>query len=107
MSVKYSPKVQKASTNYLKSHDKDAKKTLRESSRENFLHEKKEMEQELAMNIETMKKLINERYRCIDIQKIRGKNVMIFSNEDKKTKKIRFEFEENFHKAEEELKAGM
>lgn len=103
MSVKYSPKVKKASMNYLRSHDKDAKKTLRESARTNFLHERKEQEQELSANLEAIRKLINDRYRHIRTQIVRGRNVMVFKNDENKTQKIRFEFEDNFHKAEEAL----
>ncbi|HKL10691.1 MAG TPA: hypothetical protein VJ990_04570 [Clostridia bacterium] len=104
MSVRYSPKVKKVSTSYLRSHDKDSTKTLRESSRENFLHEKKEMEKELSTNIETICKLLNDRYRYVETQTVRGRNVMIFRNEENKIKKIRFEYEKNYHRAEEKLK---
>ncbi|GEM_PF-1023399 len=104
MSVRYSPKVKKVSTSYLRSHDKDSTKTLRESSRENYLHEKKEMEKELSYNIETICKLLNDRYRFVETQNVRGRNVMIFRNEENRIKKIRFEFEENYHRAEDKLK---
>jgi hypothetical protein len=104
MSVKYSPKVKKATTDYLRSHDKDSTKTLRESSRDNFLHERKEMEKELASSIESIMKLHNDRYRYVETQSVRGRNVMIFKNEENKVKKIGFEFEENYHKTVEKFK---
>ncbi len=104
MSVRYSPKVKKVSTSYLRSHDKDSTKTLRESSRENFLHERKEMEKELSASIETICKLLNDRYRYVETQNIRGRNVMIFRNEENKIKKLRFEYEENYHRAEDKIK---
>ncbi|MBK5251643.1 MAG: hypothetical protein JJE29_03235 [Peptostreptococcaceae bacterium] len=49
-------------------------------------------------------KLYNDRYRYVETQNVRGRNVMIFKNEENKIKKLRFEFEENYHKAEEKLK---
>lgn len=104
MSVRYSPKVKKVAAGYLRSHDKDSTKTLRESSRENFLHERKEMEKELSSSIETICKLLNDRYRYVETQNVRGRNVMIFRNEENKTRKIRFDFEENYHRAEDKLK---
>ncbi len=104
MSVRYSPKVKKVSTSYLRSHDKDSTKTLRESSRENFLHEKKEMEKELSASIETICKLLNDRFRYVETKSVRGRNIMIFRNDENRIKKIKFEYEENYHRAEDKLK---
>jgi len=103
MSIKYSPKVKKATTDYLRTHDKASTKTLRESSRDNFLHERKEMEKELASSIENIAKLYNDSYRYVETQNVRGRNVMIFKNDGNKVKKIKFEFEENYHKAQEKV----
>jgi len=81
-------------------HDK-GKSTLRESSKERFMDEKKEMEHELSHNKEVITKLLNEHYTYKTTSKHRGHYVVKFQHPSThKMEKLNFLFEPNLRTLE-------
>lgn len=81
-------------------HDK-GKATLRESSKERFADEKKEMEHELSKNRTVLTKLLNEHYTYKTTSKQRGQFIVKFQHPTThKMEKLNFQFEPNLKSLE-------
>jgi hypothetical protein len=76
-------------------HDK-SRGMVKETSRDKFLGEKKEMEHELSENRITINKLLNERFTYHSTQRRRGGYVVKFQNPSTHTmEKLTFHYENN------------
>ena len=76
-------------------HDK-SRGMIKETSRDKFLDEKKEMEHELSHNKETVTKLLNEHYTYKTTSRTRGQYVVKFQHpESHKMERLNFNFEPN------------
>lgn len=76
-------------------HDR-SRGMIKETSRDRFMDEKKEMEHELSQNKDTLLKLLNEHYTYKTTSKHRGQFVVKFQHPDThKMQRINFHFEPN------------
>ena len=78
-------------------HDK-GRSMIRESSRERFMEEKKDMEHEEAHNREEVMKLLNEGYTYRETSAYRGQFTVKFQHPDThKMQKLTFHYEPNLN----------
>lgn len=71
--------------------------TLREKSKERYLNEKKQFEHELSHNKELIAKALNDGYRYTKTEDDHFCQVVYLKNDNQKTKKITFDFPENYN----------
>ncbi len=77
-------------------HNK-ARGMVKESSRERFMHEQKEIEHEFNENKTTIMKLMNDRFTYYDTRKQKNDWVIRFQNpDDKSMRKVTCHFEANY-----------
>ncbi|GAB6109346.1 hypothetical protein [Fusibacter bizertensis] len=81
-------------------HDK-SRGTIKSSSRDHFLSEKKEHEHELSQAKETILRLQNEGYRYQDKFEEHNSVSVLFVNSDKQEKRLEFKFPDNFDQLKE------
>ena len=81
-------------------HDK-SRAMIKETSRERFLEEKKEMEHELSHNKETLTKLLNDHYTYKTTSRSRGQYIVKFQHPTThKMAKLNFNYEPNYRELE-------
>jgi len=83
-------------------HDK-SRGMIKETSRKNFLDEKKEMEHELSHNKEVLSKLLNEHYTYKTTSRHRGHYVVKFQHpETHRMERLNFYYEPNLKSLEKQ-----
>lgn len=86
-------------------HDK-SRGMVRETSRERFTEEKKEMEHELSHHRESVTKLMNDHYTVLGIAEYRGQHVVKFQHPDtNRMEKLTFHYETNYNALQNMWKA--
>ena len=87
--------------NTCKMHDK-SRNTIRETTKDRFMTEKKDMEHEYTHNKTQVAKLLNDNFKYESTSKRRGGYVVKFQNpETHKLEKLTFEFESNLKHLED------
>jgi len=81
-------------------HDK-SRGTIKSSSRDHFLSEKKEHEHELSKAKETILKLQNEGYRYREQIEEHNTVSVLFVNSDQQEKRLEFKFPDNVNQLKE------
>jgi hypothetical protein len=82
-------------------HDR-SRGMVKETSRDRFMEERKEMEHELSHHREAIHKLMNDRYAVTGTSLYRGQYVVKFQHpESHKMEKLTFHYEPNFKELEQ------
>lgn len=74
-----------------------SRETIREKSKDRYLTEKKQYEHELSRNRETIAKAMNDGYHYTKTETDHFSQIVYMKNDNQKTKKIIFDFPENYN----------